>query len=77
MKIARSGSETGSVSQRYGSPDPDPYQNATDPQHWLEEICTLSKILAFPNGTDPKLNGADPGKLPLIWCRQVQLLMRN
>jgi hypothetical protein len=24
----------GSVSQRYGSADPDPYQNVTDPQHW-------------------------------------------
>jgi hypothetical protein len=23
----------GSVSQRYGSADPDPYQNVTDPQH--------------------------------------------
>ncbi len=28
--------ESGSVSQRYGSedPDPDPYQNVTDPEHW-------------------------------------------
>jgi hypothetical protein len=27
---------SGSLSQRYGSadPDPDPYQNFTDPQHW-------------------------------------------
>ncbi len=24
---------SGSVSQRYGSPDPDPYQNITDPEH--------------------------------------------
>jgi hypothetical protein len=23
----------GSVSQRYGSEDPDPYQNVTDPEH--------------------------------------------
>ncbi len=33
------GSKSGSVSQRYGSEDqdqhPDPYQNVTDPQHWL------------------------------------------
>ncbi len=31
------GSEVGSISQRYGSavPDPDPYQNVTDPQHCL------------------------------------------
>jgi hypothetical protein len=32
-KIAESGSE--SLSQRYGSTDPDPYQNVTDPQHCL------------------------------------------
>jgi len=25
----------GSVCQRYGSADPDQYQNVTDPQHWL------------------------------------------
>jgi hypothetical protein len=25
----------GSISQRYGSGDPDPPQNVTDPQHWL------------------------------------------
>jgi len=28
------GSGFGSVSQRHGSADPDPYQNVTDPQHW-------------------------------------------
>ncbi len=28
-------SRTGSISQRHGSADPDPYQNVTDPQHWL------------------------------------------
>jgi hypothetical protein len=27
-------SSSGSVSQRYGSEDPDPYQNVTDPQLW-------------------------------------------
>ncbi len=27
----------GSISKRYGSPDPDPHQNVTDPQHWLKE----------------------------------------
>jgi hypothetical protein len=34
-KIAGSGSESGSISQRHGSvdPDPDPPQNVTDPQH--------------------------------------------
>jgi len=27
--------EPGSVSKRYGSDDPDPYQNVTDPEHLL------------------------------------------
>jgi hypothetical protein len=27
------GSESGSVGQRYGIADPDPYQNVKDPQH--------------------------------------------
>jgi hypothetical protein len=40
MKIAGSGSASGSVfgsgsiSQRHGSPVPDPHQNAMDPEHW-------------------------------------------
>jgi hypothetical protein len=32
-KKAVSGSESGSASQWYGSPDPDPYQNVTVIQH--------------------------------------------
>jgi hypothetical protein len=34
-KIAGSGSESGSISQRHGSadPEPDPHQNVMDPQH--------------------------------------------
>ncbi len=36
MKIAGSGSESGSICQRHGSADsdPDPHQNVMDPQHW-------------------------------------------
>jgi hypothetical protein len=36
-KIAGSGSESGSISQRHGSadPDPDPHQNVIDPEHWI------------------------------------------
>jgi hypothetical protein len=39
-KIAGSGSESGSISQRHGSadPDPDPHQNVMDPEHWNEVI---------------------------------------
>jgi hypothetical protein len=42
MKIAGSGS--GSVSQRHGSANPDPYQNVSDPQHCiLKIIISISK----------------------------------
>jgi hypothetical protein len=29
------GVESGSISERYGSGDPDPHQNVTDPQHCI------------------------------------------
>jgi hypothetical protein len=35
LKSLKKGVRSGSVSQRYGSPDPDPHQNVTDPQHLL------------------------------------------
>ena len=39
-KIAGSESGSGSISQRYGSadPDPDPHQNVMDPQHCSQGI---------------------------------------
>jgi hypothetical protein len=41
------GSGVGSISQRYGSVDPDQHQKVTDPQHWYflnvkKEYCSLS-----------------------------------
>ncbi len=52
-KIAGSGgSESGSISQRHGSPDPDPPQNVMDPQNWCKvnwrsaeflKVCLLFK----------------------------------
>jgi hypothetical protein len=35
VKVADQNCRSGSVRQRYGSadPDPDPYQNVTDPEH--------------------------------------------
>jgi hypothetical protein len=45
--IAGSGSESGSISQRHGSedPDPDPPENVMDPQHWLVRYPYLSPIV--------------------------------
>jgi hypothetical protein len=31
----KKGVGSGSISQRYGSGDPDPHQNVTDPQNWF------------------------------------------
>jgi hypothetical protein len=44
-----SGSRTvsGSISQRYGSGDPDPHQNDTDPQHWLKVYSGTVKLLTL------------------------------
>ncbi len=38
-KMAGSGSEYGSISQRHRSvdPDPDPHLNVMDPQHWFQK----------------------------------------
>ncbi len=47
------GAESGFVSQRYGSADPDPYQNVTDPEHFSSErqrdmaSWTISSDLVF------------------------------
>jgi hypothetical protein len=43
MKITGSGS----VCQRYGSADPDPFQNATDQQHWFEVGLTRGYLLSL------------------------------
>jgi hypothetical protein len=32
------GSGSGFISQKYGSGDPDPHQNVTDPQHWPHHV---------------------------------------
>ncbi len=32
----RSGFESGSISQRHGSADPDPHPNVMDPEHWYK-----------------------------------------
>ncbi len=38
---------TGSISQRYGSPDPYSHQNVTDPQHWYQVFATLKDFVIF------------------------------
>ncbi len=47
-KIGGSGSEyeSGFISQRLGStdPDPDPHQNVMDPQHWLKLVACFQKV---------------------------------
>ncbi len=42
---AGSGAGFGSVSQRYGSEDPDPLQNATNPEHWFKKHLSRSTFI--------------------------------
>jgi hypothetical protein len=48
-KIAGSGYESGSISQRHGSADPDqdPHQNVMDPEHWFKPIQNIKKTDSF------------------------------
>jgi hypothetical protein len=51
MKITGSGSpsgpasESGSISQRLGSADPDPHKNVMDPEHWYEAQRAHRKLI--------------------------------
>jgi hypothetical protein len=47
MKGVGSGAGSGSISQRYGSEDPDPHQNVTDPQHWLEQYFEIFSTMLW------------------------------
>jgi hypothetical protein len=46
-KIAGSGSESGSISQRHGSADPDPHQNVMDPEQCFQEYYLKWRVLEF------------------------------
>jgi hypothetical protein len=54
-KIAGSGAGVGSVSPRYGSADPDPQQNVTDPQHCIKLCAHTPEPLAGEVGTSAHL----------------------
>ncbi len=51
----------GSVNQRYGSEDPDPYQNVTDAQHWGEQGKT----------TNNKLNDSSRWPITVLYHRRM------
>ena len=38
--------DSGSISQRHGSADPDPHQNAMDPEHWFLRPCSQALPLS-------------------------------
>ncbi len=59
------GSGSGSISQRCGSGDPDPHQNVTDPQHWLQNTLASVPLPAFINThTEPDY---DSLKSQFLW----------
>jgi hypothetical protein len=43
----------GSINQRYGSGDPDPHQNVTDPQHCFTVYHTVKVRTHGRDDTDP------------------------
>jgi hypothetical protein len=49
-KIAGSWVGSGSISQRHGSADPDPYQNFTDPQHCFQKVITTKEVTCGISG---------------------------
>ncbi len=66
-KIAGSGSESGSISQRQGSADPDPHQNVMDPEHY-RNLYSFTDLLAdiIPGQADEVENDVH---VPLVVCR--------
>jgi hypothetical protein len=58
-KIAGSGSESGSISQRHVSADPDSHQNVMDPEHWYVQARYWYLIFAFcvPGGEEEPEGG--------------------
>jgi hypothetical protein len=76
MKIA--GSASGSISQRHGSEDPDPFQNVMDPQHWTRysdpypNVAVLDRVVVAGSALLCLI------LLPVrIWARSGSALMRK
>jgi hypothetical protein len=64
-RIRRVGSESKSVSQRYGSADPDLYQNVTDPQHCIVEnqaVFVIVSLVLKPFRLRYRTFGCPPGQ---------------
>ncbi len=55
-----SGSASGSVSQRYGSEDPDPhtdpYKNVMDPEHWFKRLVMFEWLGFSPGSRSDPIN---------------------
>ncbi len=67
--------ELGSISQRYGTRDPGPHQNVTDPQHWFP-VLSQDEMPESDGGEGADLligaavagdeKDGNPGELPLL-----------
>jgi hypothetical protein len=65
-KIAGSGSESGSISQRHGYADLDPHQNVLDPEHW-------SKIRFLTREKSSETMGFRVQDLQRVTCEKLEL----
>ncbi len=65
-----SGVGSGSISQRYGSADPDPHQNVTDPQHWKIYSLFILPVLYEQISSTVSLISAAKINLPWQYPRE-------
>ncbi len=55
-KIAGPGSESGSISQRNGSEDPDPHLNVMDPEHCFQGVKLCDFGVTLPVNSEGKVS---------------------
>jgi hypothetical protein len=68
IKIERSGSASGSISQMHGSVDPDPHQNVMDPQHCRKGTWRQVFIYLRP---PPLVGFCLRGGKAILWVRNL------
>ncbi len=61
LKSMKKRDRPGSISQGYGSRDPDPHQNLTDPQHWYKTVTLAGSLGGRAGGERIRGLGAATG----------------
>ncbi len=81
LKSLKKGAGSGSISQGYGSGDPDPHQNVTDPQQVVRRApdpvplnCRIQNRKAY---LDRRCDGGEEGRLKLRQLQVVEYCIRK